>query len=278
MATIAPAAPVVGATRIPVPYGLFSVAAFRGDGDRWESGVQWEALTPDALEWIGQWQVPPTTTTGLPKDLAKNIGPLGEASPFTVYGHFNCSPVGWSPAEAQEQATAQLLAYEETRAEQALWTGHLGNTPNLSVGAEDLAPGASVGAAVALGMLEEFIADSYGSLGVIHMSKRGAGAVAALNMVEARGNRLTTRLGTPVVAGSGYPNTGPDGLEPSENEKSWMRASPAIFGYRSEVFTSSNTAGDLLDRGLNNLYAIAERSYLLGFDPTGVGAVLVELA
>jgi hypothetical protein len=46
--------------------------------------------------------------------------------------------------------------------------------------------------------------------------------------------------------------------------------SPALFGYRSEVFNSSARPGDLLDRAQNNLYAVAERTYVIGFDPCPV--------
>jgi hypothetical protein len=49
-------------------------------------------------------------------------------------------------------------------------------------------------------------------------------------------------------------------------------ATSGIFGYRSDVFTSSNRPGDLLDRNVNNLYAVAERQYLVGWDPAPSGA------
>jgi hypothetical protein len=83
-------------------------------------------------------------------------------------------------------------------------------------------------------------------------------------------------LGTPVAAGAGYPGSGPAG-EAAAAGTQWMFVTPAMFGYRSEVFPSSAVRGDLLDRSKNDLYAVAERNYVLGFDPCGVGAVLVDL-
>src|SRR3546814_10690186 len=56
-------------------------------------------------------------------------------------------------------------------------------------------------------------------------------------------------LGTPVVAGAGYPCTHPD----SVTAGSWIVATPALMLYRSEIFTATNRPGDLLDRGQNNL-------------------------
>src|SRR5690606_40604811 len=47
-----------------------------------------------------------------------------------------------------------------------------------------------------------------------------------------------------------------------------LLVSGALFGYRTEVFVPSGRAGDLMDRGRNDLYGIAERSYLIGLDTT----------
>ena len=215
------------------------------------------------------------TTIGLPKNLTKNTPAAGRAAPFTVYGHFRCSPVGYSPESAQVRATEHLLAREEARVEQAFWTGDLGNFPKLQDPAT-VSLGAVLEYALGLAQLEAEIANDYGSLGVIHMTRAAASVGLARDLLVANGARLTTRLGTPVVAGSGYPGTGPTGQAPAAGQ-TWLFASPALFGHRSEVFTSSNRPGDLFVRGTNDLTAVAERSYLLGFDPCGVTAALVSL-
>lgn len=226
-------------------------------------------------------QGPPTVEVqGLPKELDPNTGEVGHSSPFTVYGHFRCSPTGYSGSAAQDKATAHLLAREEARAEGALWTGDLGNVPNLAgtngyPEPTTLAGGTAVGIGPALALLEDFLAGSYGSEGVIHMTRGAATQAAAERLVLAVGGRLTTVLGTAVAAGAGYPGSGPTGQTAAGT--SWIYASPAVFGYRSEPFTSSNSPGDLFDRGHNVLTAIAERTYLLGFDPCGVAAVQVQL-
>lgn len=280
MATLTPPAAVVGAVRQPLPYGLFSTLSLRAAGaDRWESGVTWEPETCSKADGIQQLQVTGGaigTTIGLPKTLTKNLTlPSSQpaASAFTIYGHFNASPVGWTVDEARARAVSHLQNREEARVEQAFWTGDLVNTPTLQgatvigVGTTDVVGG--------LGLLESYIASNYGSLGVIHMTRASATALLARYALEAKGGRLTTLLGTPVAAGSGYPGTSPAGVAAAAGTQ-WMYVTPAMFGYRSEIFDSSNVAGDLFDRGLNNLYAVAERSYLLGFDPCGVAAVLVD--
>jgi len=50
----------------------------------------------------------------------------------------------------------------------------------------------------------------------------------------------------------------------------YIAASPALMGYRSEIFEQTSRRGDLLDRAQNDLYGIAERNYLIGYDPCGV--------
>jgi hypothetical protein len=277
---------VAGIGRQPLPYGLFSVLGFRPEGDsRWLNGIEWETLScdpasgrsgpgcDDVADENGDY---PETVTGLPKALGRNVGELGEAAAFAVYGHWRCSPVGFSPEQAQERATAHLLAREEARVEQALWTGDLGNTPNLQADATDLTGSGAVSPAAAVGLVEDFIAANYGSLGVIHITRGTVSLLAAQTLLEVRNNRLYTKAGTPVVAGAGYINTGPGGSAAADGTV-WIYGSPALAGYRSEVLTSTATPGDLLDREHNDMYAIAERGYVLAYDPCGVGAAALNI-
>jgi hypothetical protein len=119
--------------------------------------------------------------------------------------------------------------------------------------------------------LEKWIGQVYGSLGAIH-ADRGAVSLWATNgAVKGSGSRLLTTVGTPVSAGGGYPGTSPAGADPAAGE-TWVFASPAMFGYRGPVQSTY-----ALDRGVNNALAIAERNYVVGFDPCGVGAVRMTI-
>jgi hypothetical protein len=275
--SVAPAL-VEPATATPFPYGLFSVVPFRASADgRWQGGVIWETnACGQPLGVIGPFNCEdPSATVGLPKDLSHTLQ-TGEATPFTVYGSFKCSPAGWPPATAQSKATERLNTREEYQAEWAVWTGDLGNVPNFEADATDLGGGGVLTPSAGLALLEDWLSDFVGSLGVIHMSRGVAEVLLGRQLLKATGSSLTTQVGTPVVAGSGYPDTGPGGAGGQPGE-AWIMASPPMFGYRSEVFTSSGRAGDLLDRGTNDMLAIAERTYLYGYDPCGVGAVKIAL-
>lgn len=267
---MAVAAPTVieAPTRSVAPYGLFSTFSFRESGDgRWQAGVVWEALACGPASGIGDPSCDPETpTVGLPKGDAEPAD-AGEASPFTVYFKEKCDPVG-RVAVAQDRANTSLLLKEQMRVEQALWTGDLGNTPNLqtvesTVG--DSSP-AAVLAAITLGLRRD-----YGGLGTIHVGLIGAAVLEDADLLKRDGDRVRTIYGDAVSIGAGYLEV--DGgplLGAADAGNVWIIASPPVFGYRSEVFTSSERTGDLLDRGNNDFYGVAERTYLLGFDPCGV--------
>lgn len=260
----APATVVDPIARTALPYGLFSAVTPRPTGEnRWENGVVWEPLTCDPASGIGDPDCDPpqeeTEATGLPKKSPPNAG-VDNASAFSVYGSYVCTPAGHTIEWARQRATEHLLAREEARVELALWTGDLGNVPNFSTGT--LQTGAAVPITVAIAMAEQDIAENYGSLGTIHMSRGVAQRALSERALVTVGTRLFTMLGTPVIAGAGYPEASPiDG-----SEGLFIVAAPALMMYRSEVFYPSDRPGDLLDRGQNNLHSVAERKYLLGFD------------
>lgn len=265
--------------RTALPYGLFSILVPRSDGDgHWQNGVVWEPLTCAPASGIGP-SCAPGESIGLPKGFADGGG-SDTAGPFSVYGSYQCSPVGRTVEEAQDRANQHLIAREEAAVEATLWTGVLGNVPNLNGANGYTAPvtlgGGAVDVVEGLGLLEDWLGAEYGSLGVIHMTR--AGAMSAFNgvMLQRAGARLETSLGTPVVAGAGYPGGSPAGAAATAGT-TWMYATPALSGYRSEIFPSIARGGDLLDRSDNTLYAIAERNYVLMWDDCGVAAVQVNL-
>lgn len=276
MATIAPAQLVTGAPRVPLPFGLFSVLAPRQNVEEvWENGVKWESLTCEPARGIGAPDCDPELTPGLPKNLTGGNGPDGLASPITVYGHWTCTPIGNSQEIATERATQHLTLREEARVEQAIWTGDLENEPNFRDAAV-LGGGTAVSIRRGVAMLEKAIAVEYGAQGVIHLTREVASLALEKGVVESKGGRLFTKLGTPVVAGTGYDGTGPTGSAPLGDDEAWAYVTPAMFGYRSEIFYPSSIPYDLLDRAQNNLYAVAERTHLIGWDDCGVSAVLLS--
>lgn len=264
---------VEGITRQPLGYGLLSVLTPRSAGDdHWQAeGVSWETLSCAPASGIGQPCA--EDVTGLPKFLERGAGELGENTAFTVYGSYTCNPVGHTVQYALDRATEHLLAREEARVEQAVWTGDLDNT-GFATDAVQASTGLSLRRGIAA--LEQWIATNYGSRGVIHMTVAAASLGLDSGILEIKGTTLQTKLGTPVVAGAGYPGTGPAGQAPAAGS-TYLYATPALLGYRSSVFPGVDPPAAGLDRSVNNLHAVAERTYLVGWDPCGTAFSLSTL-
>ena len=265
---------VDGIPRQPLPYGLFSVLVPRDGADpHWEhDGVIWESLSCEPVSGIG-----PTCETdviGLPKGFASN-GDNGEADAFHVYGSYSCGHGGGhTPDYAQQRAAEHLQAREEAFVERAIWTGELDNL-GFAEGAEQAVAGA-VSIRRAIAALVQWLAVNYGSQGVLHMTREAAEYATSEDILIVVGNQLRTRTGMLVVAGAGYPGTGPAGQEPASGQ-TYIYATPALLGYRSEIFPGTVGAGAGFDKSTNDLYAVAERGYAVGWDPCGTAYALATL-
>lgn len=262
--SIAPPALVLGAPRPLLPYGLFSVLSPReGSADRWEAGVIFEGIgcAPAPGEGvIGPYDCDEDgETEGLPKEFDGHLT-VNDANQFTIYQSQVCSPTGNSLEASVEVARQRLAQFEELLVERELWKvlDTLDTYFELPASAPD--PDDIIDAVfVGISTLEREQGIRFGSQGVIHMSRSVAMMGIKAKALETKSNRLFTTLGTPVVAGSGYGTT-EMGVPPK------IVLTPQLFGYRSEVFTSSNRPGDLLDRRNDNLYGVAERNWLVGFE------------
>lgn len=240
---------VEGQSRTRAPFGLFSVVSFRAtlaSDTHWENGVEWEALTCDPVSGDFDPECGDPTENHFPEGFS-----VGEAAPFYVYGAYRCGALSRSFEDAQERARDHLLAREEAKAE-GIFLGNLTGTESI---------GASLSAAEALARAERYIATYYGSRGTIVVSRAGA-SVLQDSLVSLE-EHLFTRLGTPVAAVSAP-------VDPSDS-LGVIWAFPALFGYRGQIFNSSTTPGDLMDRARNDMYAVAKRAYVIGYDPCGVG-------
>jgi hypothetical protein len=126
---------------------------------------------------------------------------------------------------------------------------------------------------MALGAVESALANCLrGVQGIIHISNDIASVLAEANLLVRDGPRLRTWNGNLVVVGNGYPRSGPDGSDPGLGY-GWMFGTGPIFAYRSDihVLLENNSA---LNRTDNTVKAIAERTYLLGYDCCLVAALV----
>ena len=259
MVLVAPAQVTRAPARVPAPYGLFSAvppASQAPDGARWQSGLAWtDAACEDGTVIIPDCSAP----TGLPLSFTAGQA-AGEALAFTLAGEFLCSPVGWTPAAAQDAALAQLLAHEEELAARQM-VAYL--TTSSPLQGSSVAHGASVRADLA--KLESLLSASYGSRGMVLASLATAYELMTDLDVMRQGSSLFTIGGTPLAVVRTDVTGFTLGIVPQ----------PLII--RGDPFPGAEPAAAGFHRQANDLYAVALREYAMGWTK-GCGASYIALA
>lgn len=267
----------------PAPYGLLSVAESRtSPSPHWQAGAIWEDLCgPPGTTYELCFTDSPTVTGAAP---AKTSGAVHEdfaATPFTVYSRVDCSAVGFYE-DSEAEGVQVLTRWEQWQIEYAFWTGIVAGVPNVAY--PHLAANADVFSTVdnatlqmaatvpsmtprdpatALGIVENALADCYAGIGVIHIPVELIPRFIQAYVIYRDGARLRTYNGNYVVAGAGYPNTSPAGAVVPSDGSGWIYATPPVFIYRSPLRTIS--ARETLDRNIDTVEALSERTVLLGY-------------
>ena len=225
------------------PYGLFSVAPPSTPSDsHWAVGVMWES-------WFNQEPVlytDPCINGQTPGPKVFSECPyLHRVKPVTVY--YGIKQTGGRTDD--ELAADVMAAGEEYAVEMYFWDQLLAAEP-------PVAPILTLSTPLidALASAEAAIAQGSRAKGVIHM---GIGTATALGPHLVRTDtQLQTTAGTPVVAGSGYD---------TDNTGTIIGSGP-VFVYASTVLTL-----DAMDLSVNDLYQLAERTYVVGWDTVVAG-------
>ncbi len=294
------------------PYGLTSYVDWRPDsGDNhWRAGITYEPICGAALTTNDPCIVTGTSGAGLTKSQT-GFRTTRAALPITVFAEVDCAPVGhWDDAEAFAQQ--MFLRNESFALEKAFWTGIIstrpGDTtgvyPHLAANAQVLdsanslstivlQPAATVVTGIAvdptegLGRLEKALGTAYNGIGFIHAPVETIPHLSTGRLIQEGQIKLRTWNGNYVVAGTGYPGTGPDGTDPGVG-KAWMYATGQLFGYRGPIKTiplmsASNGSGPgsvgraqlSLDRTVNTTKVLVERQYVVSWD-CSLFAILVS--
>lgn len=233
--------------RTPFPYGLFSVLTFRNDG-RWLNGVTWPATAPDAAATVHTVDYAECAPLNIAQPERISRWPESTLN-ATVSAGAKCTLIGTSAADIEAQAVEVLTSTEEREVEKAVYARYVTDPADPVLNPTEAVDGTDVERAI--GIMELRMAQEYVGQGTLHVSR------ALLPQIEgyltAQGGVLRTKGGTPVVAGTGYP----DGA---------IFTLPPTVAYRSEVTLLGDT-DQTFDRGTNDQRAIATRDYVLGIDP-----------
>lgn len=159
-------------------------------------------------------------------------------SPFAVYALHECSSIGKPRDERASDAMSALLLGEQTALE--------GRFATLALADDELSTANAASLEEALFTAEEV--PGFDSGRVIHLTP--GNALRLSEYLRYDDGRLTTKIGTPVVAGLGY--VGPlDGV----------LVTGTVLGASGEAFTTET----ILDRFTNLLSVLAEKPWALGY-------------
>lgn len=265
MATLTP---TTGIGRTQAPYGLLSVATDRtGEPPRWADGVAWPTLATGGTGTQGQCA---------PRDAIETDDGWSSALGFVVRAAYSC---GYDVEENTTGATTRLAALGPAAVEEQVWAG-VANVPGevgepfLTQGATDLSGGTPLDPVVAVGLLDQWLDSTYGSLGVLHMTRRSADVLVAASALTERGGRLYTRAGTPVAAGVGYTGQPSSTWPVPPASAQWVFATPAVVYWHDDVLTRP-----WVDLGANEVGVEAEQRWIVGWDggAAAVAGTLVSL-
>lgn len=284
---------------IPAPCGLLGVASVTvsgnsADGERWlRPGGSAEFITRPSqvrvLTLSESTVANGTVYSNTDSPLERNFG---DVEPFfiEIEDHVTgLSLVGQDPVARME---AQLEAITQKAVEYELWTGVAAkesstDEPYLSKTGVEILTSGGVDPKAALALLEQAIADQSptGGAGVIHITRDVAAAITGVGsgmsyQTDARGfSYLVTSLGTPVVVGSGYTGSGPDGqtdaAPTASNKWAYVTGPVAVQLGRSEVTNTDASQG--FDPRVNDLYLKALRPASVWFDTSIHAAVQITI-
>lgn len=242
---------------IPYRYGVFSVVEPRTTqlagvtvDEHWRLGVQWisEACS-EALITTGNCIDP--EVEALISDRACSEF---QYDPFTVYAYNTDAIPGHTLAQHEANAIARLTNGEQRTVEQELWQRLLIADPVPT----DLT---AFPAWIGLGWIEQQLAEQYGSMGVIHMNRYAATALALHLRIES--GTMRTILGTPVIVGGGY-----DPTPTPITDTAILFGSGPVAMWRGDIDTRESA----VDKALNDVSIVAQRDYVIGWDCVAVSA------
>lgn len=266
--------------RVPHRFGLFSqVPVINVTDNHMLNGIQWEPLT------CGRPKVLPTGCCPVAKEFEPQP-PVQDAEPFTVMGSWTCTLGLTGVEEAQRRAREHLTVGEQQAVEWAVWTGQVDMVEPLDPADTFHGPrfahpstpviGTVHCAADLLAVIAQYTSTVYNGSPLVHLPQAVLPYLAGSHLLSVvNGSRLETPYGTPLVAGAGYgeANTGPDGT-PAPPGSWWVYVTGAMQVYRGDVFTPPDPEAGF-SRCNNEMVALAERTYLVGWD-CFTAAVLFE--
>lgn len=205
--------------------------------------------------------------------------------PFAVEVIDTSSTFGFKGKDAVERVNYKLALTEQKVIEREFWSGELNagssQTPNRHLASEDAidvtpSPSTAIKIRYGVALLEGALASSgHGGIGTLHMTREIASTLS--EELEVIDGALYTKLGNMVIAGSGYPGTGPGGSVPAAG-KSWIYATGPVSVRLSDVIHVPDFTSQAVDTLVNTQEFRAERAAAVTWDTCAHYGVLVDLS
>ena len=269
----------------PSPFGLLSpaVTVVENNDERWIRGFPYETF--DGTAEVSNWPIAKSSSNEGSVVLENQGLPVARLYyPFDIKASITSSTMGTNPEEVYETAKQALDVVTQKAIEHEFWSGEVAKnvTESFAEGtrylshedAIDVTPdGGAVRVRYGQALLEQALGEAtIGSAGVIHAPRLIASALEASDVDGA----LTTNLGTKVVAGSGYSNTGPDGAI-APTGKAWMYATGPVTVNLGKLHIVPGTVSQAVDSKVNTITYFVDRPAAVTWSTSLLYAVLVDL-
>lgn len=275
----------------PSDFGLLAVVKPENgpDEDKWIRGFsqEWETT----VQYLSNWDDTDTTQGVIVNNATVNY--YDEIKPFFIEVDESRSTLGFLGIDRIARITRQIDGMTQKAMEFELWDGDVrkgeshDNKALTSNTSSVLNSGTALSVAKALAALEfEIGAMSHtGEQGIIHMTRDAFSLLSAEGQVfmhSKGGDHLQTMGGTPVIVGSGYSGTGPDGdaNAAASISNKWMYATGTVktFVGNIDVVNDNLSQAYDVDGNQNDMRLKAIRPVAVYFDPSIHIAVRVNLA
>lgn len=275
---------------VPSAFGLLAVVDVENSAneDHWVRGFSQEWETDlYALYNVDDTNANETQIAG-----AGNVNYYDEIKPFFIEVQEDRSALGFLGIDRVARIKRQLEATTQRAIEEELWDGAIrkatshANRALTSNSVTVLNSGTALSPKRALALLEHHIALSShaGEQGIIHATRDVVASLSSNSQMlfhNKEKDHLQTMGGTPVVTGSGYTGTGPDGATgaTATDANKWIYATGTVKVYIGNVDVVNDNLAQAYDvsGNANDMRLKAVRPAAVYFDTTIHLAVRVDL-
>lgn len=278
----------------PAPCGILSVARVmehtgREYDERWVRRFSQEFdTTPSSVRVL---TVNDETVTNGQLTSSSELGYL-DYVPFYIEAESFASTFGLLGEDRFTQVINQLKSVTQKALEYELWEGNVAQAPSTDhpnmylrkSGEASIPVAGALKPENALMILEQAISNSpTGESGVIHMTRDVASILGSrlvyLKPKDGEPGKVMTRIGTPVVVGSGYTGNGPigDTNAAASATNKWIYATGSLNVHLGKIEVVNETLAQGADVTINNMRIKAYRPAAVFAEPSMLYAMRVTL-